>query len=128
MPCEDGSSNVRPTSPAVRPPSPSMNSPSQSGTIPIQPICPVESTTAASTKDARRNTDHVPKVNITYRPRYQSALPYPQRGKGVVHMTADSNEQMGALSSDGAIMAINIATSEVIGSNMGAVHESSSRC
>ena len=110
----------RSISPAVHPSSPSMNSPSLPGTNSIQPICPMESTTAASIKDARRNTDHVPKVNITYRRHYQLAPPRLRRGKGGVHMAADSNEQMGALSSDGTIMAFNIATSEVIGSNMGA--------
>ena len=113
----------RPISPAVCPPPLSMNSPSQPGTNPIQPVCPVESTKAASTKDACRNTDLLPKVNITYRRLYQSAPPHPRRGKGGVHLTADRNEQMGALSSDGAVMADNIATSEMIGSNMGAVHE-----
>ena len=121
--CNESRSTSRQISPAARPPSPSMYSPCQSGTNPLQPICPVELTKAASTKDDSRNIDPLPKVNITYRRRYQLAPPRPRRGKMGAHMTADRNEHMSALSSDRASIANNIASSEVIDSNMGAAHE-----
>ena len=122
--CNESGSASRQISPAARPPSPSMFSPCQPGTNSLQPVCPVELTKAASTKDDSRDIDPLPKVNITYRRRYQSALPRPRRGKMGAHMTADRNEQMGALSSDDNWrIADNIASSEVIGSNMGAAHE-----
>ena len=82
----------RPISLAVRPPPPSMNSLCQPVTNPIQPVYPEESTKVALTKDARRNIDHLPKVDITYIRRYQSAPPRPRRGKGGVRLTADTNE------------------------------------
>ena len=121
--CNELGSASRQISPAARPPSPSMYSPCQPGTNLVQPICPVELSKAVSTKEDNRDIDPLPKVNITYRRPYQSAPPRPRRGKMGAHLTADRTEQMGALSSDGAPIADNIASSEVIGSNMGASHE-----
>ena len=78
---------------------------------------------AVSTEEARLNIDHLPKFEITYRCRYESAPPRPRRGKGGDHLAADTNEQMGAFSRDVTVMVDTIATSKVIGSNMGAAHE-----
>ena len=121
--CKESESAARQIAPEARPPSPRMCSPCQPGTILVQPICPVELTKAVSTKEDSRVVDSLPKVNITYRRRYQSASPRPRRGKMGVHSIADRTEQMGALSPDGAPIADSIASSEVIGSNMGAAHE-----
>ena len=120
---DESGSVSRPTSPAVCFPSPSKNTQNQQGINPLQLVSLEESTMDASTEEARLNNENMPKFDITYRRRYQSALPHPRRGKWGDHLATDTKEQMGAFLPDVAVMGETTTNPEVIGSSMGAAHE-----